>query len=207
MSVLEIMKLVSEVHACADAAAVAFRDHSVISPTRFCYVTKRALRDGLVAFLKLVELCVVYGEESPSLERNESVEILRYAKTRLPIFLNQFVALLRNIKNDFSTVKTADRNDIANHVAPQIETLLEALSNLTREGKDACNEIWMRWSLSMTPGNTARDDEEGSRAHGGVGIDSLSEALYGIFRKREVLKLHQLQAQLAAMYLYLAQKK
>jgi hypothetical protein len=199
--------------------AIAFRDHSVISPTRFCYVTKRALRDGAVAFLKLVELCVVYGEESISLERNESVEILRYAKTRLPIFLNQFVALLRNIKNDFSTVKTADRNDIAAHVAPQIETLMESLSKLTKEGRDACSEIWIRWSLASqslatssgnntsTTGVSGDVDETTNHQRQHVAMDSLSEALYGIFRKREVLKLHQLQAQLASMYLYLAQKK
>lgn len=126
------MKLVNEVHFCAEAMSSAFREHSVISPSRFCFVIKLALRDAAVAFMKLVELCVLYGEEAPVLNRNERLEILRYAKTRLPIFLTQFVALLRNVKNDFSTVKPADRNDIAAHVAPEIETLLESLSNLMR---------------------------------------------------------------------------
>jgi hypothetical protein len=77
----------------------------------------------------------LYGEEAPKLQRNERLEILRYAKTRLPIFLTQFVGLLRNIKSDFSTVKPAERNDIAAHVAPEIEILLEFLTTLMREAR------------------------------------------------------------------------
>src|SRR5581483_5801039 len=97
--------------------ALSFREHSVINPSRFCHVIKVALKDAAVAFMKLVELCVLYGEEAQSLSRNERLEILRYTKTRLPIFLNQFVAMLRNIKSDFSTVKPPERNIIAGHIA------------------------------------------------------------------------------------------
>lgn len=168
--------------------------------------------------MKLVELCVLYGEEAPKLLRNERLEILRYAKTRLPIFLTQFVALLRSIKNDFSTVRPSDRNDIAAHVAPEIETLLGALSNLMREARDACNEIWCRWSAihGGLLGEPVKNTSSSSSQNGAAATptpaatrepENLTETLFSIFRKRETVKLYNVQGQVAAIYLYLVQKK
>ncbi len=143
------MKLVNEVHTCAEAMTSAFHENSVTSPSRFCVVVKLALQHAAVAFMKLVELCVFYGEEAHRLQRNERLEILRYAKTRLPILLTQFVALLRNVKSDFSTLKPAERNDIAAQVVPEIEILLDFLANMMKEARDSCNEIWIRWSTQV----------------------------------------------------------
>lgn len=194
----------------------SFRENSVTNPSRFCYVIKQALRHAAVACMKLVELCVLYGEEAPKLLRNERLEILRYAKTRLPIFLTQFVALLRSIKNDFSTVRPSDRNDIAAHVAPEIETLLGALSNLMREARDACSEIWCRWSATHGGllGETVKNSSSSQSNPASSGStpanrepETLTETLYSIFRKRETVKLYNVQAQVAAIYLYLVQKK
>lgn len=192
----------------------SFRENSVTNPSRFCYVIKQALRHAAVACMKLVELCVLYGEEAPKLLRNERLEILRYAKTRLPIFLTQFVALLRSIKNDFSTVRPSDRNDIAAHVAPEIETLLGALSNLMREARDACNEIWCRWSAihggllgePVKSSNSSQTNASGASTANRE-PENLTETLFSIFRKRETVKLYNVQGQVAAIFLYLVQKK
>lgn len=190
----------------------SFRENSVTNPSRFCYVIKQALRHAAVACMKLVELCVLYGEEAPNLLRNERLEILRYAKTRLPIFLTQFVALLRSIKNDFSTVRPSDRNDIAAHVAPEIETLLGTLSNLMREARDACNEIWCRWSaihgglLGEQPKNPSQTNPNPTQI-ASKEPENLTETLFSIFRKRETVKLYNVQGQIAAIFLYLVQKK
>jgi len=206
--------LVGEVHLCAEAMTFAFRENSVTNPSRFCYVIKQALRHAAVACMKLVELCVLYGEEAPKLLRNERLEILRYAKTRLPIFLTQFVALLRSIKNDFSTVRPSERNDIAAHVAPEIETLLGALSNLMREARDACNEIWCRWSAlhggllgEGAKGCSSNSSNNSSPSSTTPELENLTEALFSIFRKRETVKLYNVQGQVAAIFLYFAQKR
>jgi hypothetical protein len=196
--------------------AVAFKDRTIVAPPRLCYVMKATLRDACVAFMKLVELCVLYGEEAPLLSRDERLEILRFAKTRLPLFLTQFVTMLKNIKADFSVVKQTDRNDIAAHVAPELESLVNGMCDLMREAKDACNEIWIRWSANAgSPGEVPyppflqRWSEDFS--HPLPTEDTppveLKDALHMIFRRREIVKLHHVQAQVAAMYLYLIQKK
>ena len=175
----------------------------------------------MVAFIKLVEVCVLYGEEALKLSRDERLEILRYAKARLPIFLTQFVALLRCIKNDFSTVKPSDRNDIAAHVVPEIETLLEALCLLMRGAKDSCNEIWEKWSSRCQPpqhspswnayqAGTSSSTSVSSSAQSKeepVKEKALARNLCNIFRERELLKLHSVHAQINAISAYLAQKK
>lgn len=207
----------NEVHISAEAMAAAFRDHSVTTPSRFCSIVKLALQHAAVAFIKLVELCVLYGEEAPSLRRNERLEILRYAKSRLPILLTQFVLMLRTIKNDFSSVKPGERNDIATHIAPETEVLLQLLANLMKEARDACNEIY---STSIATGTHPCygfgfwKDEDGPVSHNistqepsELGSESLTESLFTIFREREVLKYFILQKQIANFYLYIAQRK
>jgi len=209
--------------------ALAFKDRSVVSPSKLVYVMKATLRDACVAFMKLVELCVLYGEEAPGLNREERLEILKFAKTRLPLFLTQFVAMLKNIKTDFLGIKHTDRNDIAAHVAPELESLVNGMCNLMREAKEACSEIWTRWSTNAgSPGEvpqplfmqrwTAAEDfaaqseqqqprsgqEESSSSIAPV---QLKEAVQMILRRREVVRLHHVQAQVAAMHLYLMQKK
>jgi hypothetical protein len=191
--------------------ASGFREHCVTNPSRFCNVIKLSLRHAAVALLKLIELCALYGQEASNLGRNERLEILRYAKSRLPIFLTQFVSMLRNVKNDFSTVRPSEKNDIAGQSAPEIERLLETLSNLMKEARDACSEIWARWSTQQQPSQPRSSSSEkvvlDSAGLPCDPLDSLKESLFVIFRKREVVKLHQVQVQLAAIYLYLAQKK
>jgi len=198
-----------------------------------------ALRHAGVALMKLVELCVLYGEEAPVLNRNERLEILRYAKSRLPIFLTQFVSLLRNVKSDFTSVRPSERNDIAAHVAPEIESLLETLSHIMKEAGEACSDIWTRWSgndgpttvgftpdggvsnkskssstrTSCTGGSSSSSSRSSSSSGAGASRESsiceesVTDALYAIFRKREVAKLHCVQGQLVAFHLYLLQKK
>jgi hypothetical protein len=183
--------------------ASGFREHCVTNPSRFCNVIKLSLRHAAVALLKLIELCALYGQEASNLGRNERLEILRYAKSRLPIFLTQFVSMLRNVKNDFSTVRPSEKNDIAGQSAPEIERLLETLSNLMKEARDACSEIWASQPRSSSSEKVVLD----SAGLPCDPLDSLKESLFVIFRKREVVKLHQVQVQLAAIYLYLAQKK
>ncbi|CAG7666507.1 unnamed protein product [Allacma fusca] len=214
-----IVKLVNKVHACAEEMVGAFHHNSVTTPSRFCYVIKLALRYASVAFIKLVEICVLYGEESSKLTREERLEILRYAKARLPIFLTQFIALLRCIKNDFSTVKPSDRNDIAAHVVPEIEILLNSLCNLMREARDSCNDIWAKWSNDgETPTennchwNPSTPDPARGEPHDGGKVleaskEDLTRTLYAIFRERELVKFHSVHSQINAICIYLAQKK
>jgi len=197
--------------------AAAFHGHFVTIPSRFCSVIKVALQHASVAFIKLVELCVLYGEEAPTLKRNERLEILGYAKSRLPILLTQFVLMLRTIKSDFSTVKPSERNDIAAHSVPEIEILLQLLATLMKEARDACDEIQSKSTATGIPpcySFAFWEDETGPVSHNRQnhsrsepGEETLTESLFAIFKEREVNKFFSLQKQIEHFYLYIAQRK
>ena len=54
---------------------------------------------------------------------------------------------------------------------------------------------------------TESNHSEASSSHNNIFEDKLTETLYAIFRKREIMKLHSVQGQVVAIFLYLAQKK
>jgi hypothetical protein len=75
------------------------------------------------AGIKLVMLCELFTKRKSELSKEESHEIVRYAKSRLPVFLNQLCRTLHGLKAIFNSMSTSQRNELATYLVPEVRTL------------------------------------------------------------------------------------
>lgn len=68
-------------------------------------------------------LCELYTKRKSELSREECHEIIRYAKSRLPIFLSQLCRTLHGLKAIFNSMGVAQRNDLSSHLVPEVNLL------------------------------------------------------------------------------------
>nr|CAD7429706.1 unnamed protein product [Timema monikensis] len=139
----QIVKLVSDMHACAHqiignfSSKTSTSDHLVeplnSNPAKLCYVVKQSVREAAVAFVKLLELCDLYCKHKPELSRKERHEIVHYAKSRLPIFMSQLHRFLQAVKVTFSAMSPSQRQDMAAYLVLELANALVVLSSTAED--------------------------------------------------------------------------
>lgn len=95
-------------------------DSITSNPAKLCFVVKQSVRDIAVAGVKLLLLCDLFTKRKNELLREERHEIIRYAKSRLPIFLMQLHRFLQALKNTFSAMCASERHEVATYLVPEV---------------------------------------------------------------------------------------
>lgn len=83
----------------------------------------------ILGLVKFVVLCHLITTRKKELKPDERLEIIKYAKSRLPLFLKQLHQLMKAIKSTFSGMTSMQRFDIATYVVPEVCALLFFVSN------------------------------------------------------------------------------
>lgn len=73
-----------------------------------------------IAGVKLLLLCDLFTQRKNELSREERHEIIRYAKSRLPIFLTQLHRFLQALKNTFCSMSASQRHEVAAYLVPEV---------------------------------------------------------------------------------------
>ncbi|XP_034251805.1 uncharacterized protein LOC117651669 isoform X2 [Thrips palmi] len=147
----EITTLTEDMHACGDQIIEHFTGaKSAVSqgtealksnPAKLCYVMKQCVRECAVGLGKFVVLCHLITTRKKELSSAERTEIIRYAKSRLPVFLKQLHQLLKAVKSTFSGMTSMQRFDIATYIVPEIELVLDVVSTIALDIKTALEQI------------------------------------------------------------------
>lgn len=69
---------------------------------------------------KLLLLCDLFTKRKSELSREERHEIIRYAKSRLPVFMAQLQKFLHAVKVTFSSMTAKHRNEVAEYLVPEV---------------------------------------------------------------------------------------
>lgn len=83
-----------------------------------------------VGCAKLLQFCNIFVKDASHLSRYQRHEIIKYGRTRLPIFMSQFHQLLQNILGVLSSLTVDEKADLVIYLVPEIETSLETIVNL-----------------------------------------------------------------------------
>ncbi|KAK4876099.1 hypothetical protein RN001_012521 [Aquatica leii] len=199
----QIIGLVNDMHACANQIIDHFNvrhNHSptdtiASNPAKLCFVVKQSVRDAAVVGAKLLLLCDLFTKRKNELSREERHEIIRYAKSRLPIFMTQLHKFLHAVKNTFSSMTALQRNEVATYLVPEIEVILDTVSTLIVEVEKALHQIIQ----VLSP----HDD---TRRKSGVG-DMLGKSLRNVLHIRELTKLRNFHEHITCSLGLLLHKK
>lgn len=195
----QIINLVTDMHNCASQIiqyvntkhSSSAGDSLNSNPAKLCFIVRHSIQEAAVAGVKLLVLCDLFTKKKSELTREQRHEIIKYAKSRLPVFMNQLHRFLVGLKSTFN-MSPNQRQEIATYLVPEIEEFLETFSSLGVNIKTALEQ--------MIPAF-----KEG---HGSTNRQSLIVTLIEVLQNKELSKLKNLlQRHIEMLHLLLRRKE
>lgn len=119
-------------HNCLDVVTEYFSsptrysspDSIVNNPAKLCFIVKQSVREMAIASAKLLLLCDLFTTRKSDFTRQERHEVILYAMSRLPIFLQQTTRLMHALKNTFSSMSVIQRQEVATYLVPEVRNTI-----------------------------------------------------------------------------------
>lgn len=70
---------------------------------------------------KILQFCNIFIKDAADIARYQKNEIIKYVRTRIPIFMSQLHQLLRNILNVFISLTPDEKDELANYLVPEVK--------------------------------------------------------------------------------------
>ena len=93
------------------------------NPARLCYTVRQGLKEAAVAGAKLLLLCDLFAKRKCQLSRQERHDIMKQAKSHMPVFLKQLHKFLLVLKQQSQSLTAQQRYDVASYLVPEVRCL------------------------------------------------------------------------------------
>ncbi|XP_058444020.1 uncharacterized protein LOC131425830 [Malaya genurostris] len=130
------------------------------SPCVLCQVFKEGFKETLTAIIKLLQFCNIFTKDVTTFTRHQRHEIIKYVRSRMPIFLSQTHQLLQNINVVLSSLTSEEKNDLVSYLVPEITYVLEVLTSAISEVKNSLEKVCK--DLKSTHATDTRSNGNGS---------------------------------------------
>ncbi|KAH8356558.1 hypothetical protein KR200_002862 [Drosophila serrata] len=104
-----------------------------------------ALRECAIGCAKVLQFCNIFITDATHMTRYQKNEIVKYIRTRIPIFMSQTQQLLRNVLGVFVGLSVDEKAELVNYLVPEIESTLFVLTAVIEEIKNSleimCNDL------------------------------------------------------------------
>lgn len=68
----------------------------------------------------MLQFCNIFIRDASDITRYQKNEIIKYVRTRIPIFMSQIHQLLRNILNVFTSLTAEEKAELVNYLVPEV---------------------------------------------------------------------------------------
>lgn len=99
------------------------------------------LSSMLPAMVKLLQFCNIFTKDATTFTRHQRHEIIKYVRSRMPVFLSQMHQLLQNVNVVLCSLTTDERNDLVSYLVPEITYALEVLTASISEIKNSLEKV------------------------------------------------------------------
>lgn len=112
-----------------------------VSPRHLCSVFLESVRELCVGCAKILDFCNIFVRDAKHLTRFQRHEIIKYTRSRVPIFLKQWHQILENMFNILSSFSVAEKAELSNYLVPQIEKTLDTLRSIALDVKTSLEKM------------------------------------------------------------------
>nr|XP_029717691.1 uncharacterized protein LOC115260678 [Aedes albopictus] len=119
------------------------------SPCVLCQIFKEGFKESLIAIVKLIQFCNIFTKDATTFTRFQRHEIIKYVRSRTPVFLSQVHQLLQNINVVLCSLTNEEKNDLVSYLVPEIIYALEVLAASVSEIKNSLEIVCK--DLKTTP--------------------------------------------------------
>ncbi|XP_050099037.1 uncharacterized protein LOC126579612 isoform X2 [Anopheles aquasalis] len=137
-----VVDIISDLHASLNHLIQLVNPGSISrSPCVLCQVFKEGVKETLIAIVKLLQFCNIFTKDATTFTRQQRHEIIKYVRTRMPIYLSQIHQLLQNVHQVLGGLTQEDRNDLVSYLVPEITAALELLTAAVSEIKHSLEKV------------------------------------------------------------------
>lgn len=119
-------------HSCASRIVEYFSNKDaknlMSNPVKLCYALKSSIREVAVAFSKMMLLCELYNKKKDEISLEGGHEIIRYGKSRIPVFMSLIQRFFQGVKSTFSSSLTSQKQELACYLVPETEAILDTIA-------------------------------------------------------------------------------
>ncbi|XP_053699216.1 uncharacterized protein LOC128746197 [Sabethes cyaneus] len=133
------------------------------SPCVLCLVFKEGFKETLTAIIKLLQFCNIFTNDATTFTRYQRHEIIKYVRSRLPIFLSQVHQLLQNCNIVLCSLSSEDKNDLVSYLVPEIINALEVLMSVISKFKNSLEKVCKNLTTSDTAHSNGNAKASASR--------------------------------------------
>lgn len=91
--------------------------------------------------VKLLQFCNIFTKDATTFTRHQRHEIIKYVRSRMPVFLSQMHQLLQNVNIVLCSLTTDEKNDLVSYLVPEITYALEVLTASISEIKNSLEKV------------------------------------------------------------------
>ncbi|KRG07797.1 uncharacterized protein Dmoj_GI14159, isoform D [Drosophila mojavensis] len=102
---------------------------------------QNGLRECALGCVKMLQFCKIFINDATHLTRYQKNEIVRFVRSRIPIFISQVLQLLRNTLEVFIGLNINEKEELVNYLVPEIEITLRILTTVIEEIKNSMETI------------------------------------------------------------------
>ncbi|XP_052855751.1 uncharacterized protein LOC128264356 isoform X2 [Drosophila gunungcola] len=106
-------------------------------PAQLYATFQDALRECAIGCAKVLQFCNIFITDATHMTRYQKNEIVKYIRTRIPIFMSQVQQLLRNVLGVFVGLSVDEKAELVNYLVPEIESTLFVLTAVIEEIKNS----------------------------------------------------------------------
>lgn len=121
-------------------------------PIHLCSVFAESLRELCVGCAKILDFCNIFVRDASHLTRFQRHEIIKYTRSRVQIFLKQWHQILENMYAILSSLTSAEKEELAVYLAPQIEKTLDQFRSIALDVKTSLERMYEHLKSNGTKG-------------------------------------------------------
>lgn len=146
----QIITYINEMHACGDRLAQIFSSRTTTTegsvrvenflaePAKLVYAIKQAFRESAVAGVKFMMICDLFSKKKDEMSKHERHEVMKYVKSRLPVFVKQLTKFFEAFKEQLTKpITPQQKEDLSVYLVPEMDKCLDLSTELIEEGKNA----------------------------------------------------------------------
>ncbi|XP_061388416.1 uncharacterized protein LOC133323510 [Musca vetustissima] len=137
-----VVNIIMDLHSILNRVIQTINPVTISHEPALLYATfKDSLRECSIGCAKILQFCNIFIKDAADIARYQKNEIIKYVRTRIPIFMSQLHQLLRNILNVFLSLTPDEKDELANYLVPEIEKTLLILTSVIEEIKNSLEKM------------------------------------------------------------------
>uniref|UniRef100_A0A1I8PSK8 BTB domain-containing protein n=1 Tax=Stomoxys calcitrans TaxID=35570 RepID=A0A1I8PSK8_STOCA len=137
-----VVNIIMDLHSILNRVIQTINPVTISHEPALLYATfKDSLRECSIGCAKILQFCNIFIKDAADIARYQKNEIIKYVRTRIPIFMSQLHQLLRNILNVFLSLTPEEKDELANYLVPEIEKTLLILTSVIEEIKNSLEKM------------------------------------------------------------------